>query len=100
MTTLEHELEIALRAEAPRPSAAFEQRMDERLAAGFPRKSKLRLPSSPLPAISAGTAVIVAVVIGVSLSGGGSGESTNTGGASAVAVPKASAESGAAPSSG
>ena len=99
MTTLEQELEIALRAETPRPSAAFEQRMDERLAAGFPRKSKLRLPSSPLPAIAAGTAVIVAVVIGVSLSGG-SGESTSTGGAPAVAVPKASAESRAAPSSG
>src|SRR5436305_5622592 len=99
MTTLEQELEIALRAETPRPSAAFEQRMDERLAAGFPRKSKLRLPSSPLPAIAAGTAVIVAVVIGVSRSGG-SGESTSTGGAPAVAVPKASAESRAAPSSG
>src|SRR2546423_14110413 len=63
MTTLEQELEIALRAETPRPSAAFEQRMDERLAAGFPRKSKLRLPSSPLPAIAAGTAVIVAGVV-------------------------------------
>jgi len=100
MTTLEHELEIALQAETPRPSAAFEERMDERVATGFPRKSKLRLPSSPLPAIAAGTAVIVAVVIGVSLSGGGSGQSTSTGGAPAVAAPKASAESRAAPSSG
>ena len=101
MTTLEHELEIALRAETPRPSAEFTRRMEERLAAGFPRKSRLRLPVAPLPAIAAAAVLIVALVIGVSLSGGGgSRDTTSGGGAAAVAVPKVSAESHAAPSNG
>jgi hypothetical protein len=92
MTTLEHELEIALRAETPRPSGAFAERMDGQVAAGFPRRSRLRLPSSPWPAIAAGAALAVAAVLAVTLSGGGSTDSTS-GGAAAVAVPKASSES-------
>jgi len=77
MTTLEHELEIALRAEAPRPSAEFAQRMDERVAAGFPRESRLRLPAIKLwPALAAAAVLIVAVAIAVPLltRGGGSND--------------------------
>jgi Domain of unknown function (DUF4349) len=88
MTTLEHELEIALRAEAPRPSEEFARQMDERVAAGFPRKPRLRLPATPWPAIAAGTAVIVAIIVAVSLSDGGSKEGTSASGGS-VAAPKA-----------
>src|SRR5437763_2524483 len=92
MTTLEHELEIALRAETPRPTAAFAESMDNKVAAGFPRPSRFRLPTTPLPAIAAGTALIVAILIAVSVSsGGGSGESSGSG--TSVAAPKAAAES-------
>jgi hypothetical protein len=95
MTTLEHELEIALRAETPQPSAEFAQRLDERMAAGFPRKSRLRLPRTPWPAIAAGTAVIIAVIVAVSLSSGGStqhgGSST---GAASIATEKGAPAAG------
>jgi Domain of unknown function (DUF4349) len=92
MTTLEHDLEIALRAEAPRPSAEFAARMDERVAAGFPRPSRFRLPTTPLPAIAAGTALIVAILIVVSVSGGGSGDrATSAGSGASVAAPKEAA---------
>jgi Domain of unknown function (DUF4349) len=69
MTTLEHELEIALRAEAPRPSAGFTQRMDERVAAGFPRPPRrFGLPRRALlPALAAASVLIIAVAIAVPL---------------------------------
>jgi hypothetical protein len=85
MTTLEHELETALRAEAPRPSAAFAEGLDERVAAGFPRPPRLRLPTTPLPAIAAGTALIVALIVVVSVWGGGSNESSGGGSAGSAA---------------
>jgi uncharacterized protein DUF4349 len=93
MTTLEHELEIALRAEAPRPSDEFARKMDGRVAAGFPRPSRrVALPRrSLLPAIAAGTALIVAILIVVSVTGGGSQPGGSSSGASV-------AESGAATS--
>jgi Domain of unknown function (DUF4349) len=82
MTTLEHELEIALRAEAPRPSAEFARKMDARAAAGFPRESRPRLPAIKLwPALAAGAALIIAVAIAVPLltrGGGGSSDSFST----------------------
>jgi hypothetical protein len=77
MTTLEHELEIALRAEAPRPSAEFARTMDERVAAGFPREPRLRLPTIKLwPALAAAAVLIIAVAIAVPLltRGGGSSD--------------------------
>ncbi|HEY1594501.1 MAG TPA: DUF4349 domain-containing protein, partial [Thermoleophilaceae bacterium] len=92
MTTLEHELEIALRAETPRPSDEFAARLERRVTERFPRPSRFRLPSSPLPAIAGGLAVVVAVVIGVSLSGGGSG--TNS--ASSTSASSASEAAGKA----
>jgi uncharacterized protein DUF4349 len=70
MTTLEHELETALRAEAPRPGAAFARTMDERVAAGFPRPSgRLSLPrrGALLPALAAAAVLIIAVAIAVPL---------------------------------
>src|SRR5690348_10152024 len=93
MTTLEHELEIALRAEAPRPSDEFARKMNGRVAAGFPRPSRrVALPrGSLLPAIAAGTALIVAILIVVSVTGGGSQPGGSSSGASV-------AESGAATS--
>jgi hypothetical protein len=102
MTTLEHELEIALRAEAPRPSAEFAESMDKKVAAGFPRTSRFRPMWHPaMPAVAAGMALIVALVVVLSLSGGGSNVgSTDSSGAAAVGAPKAPAESRATPSSG
>jgi hypothetical protein len=102
MTTLEHELEIALRAETPRPSAEFAERMDKRVAAGFPRTSMFRRLWHPaMPAVAAGAALIVALVVVVSLSGGGSNQgSTDSSGGAAVRTPKVSAESRSTPSSG
>jgi hypothetical protein len=81
MTTLEHELEIALRAEAPRPSAEFARKMDERVAAGFPRKSRrFALPRPTLPALAAAAVLIIAVAIAVPLltRGGGSNDQVFT----------------------
>ena len=42
MKTLEQELEIALRAETPRPSAEFAEALDRKVARGFQR-----LPGQP-----------------------------------------------------
>ncbi len=86
MTALSHELESALRAETPRPSEEFAQSLDRKVAAGFPRPPRLRLPGNALPAIAAGTALLVVLVVVVSLSGGGS-NSTHTGSGTSVASP-------------
>lgn len=97
MTTLEHELEIALRAETPRPNAEFAARMDERVAAGFPRPARrLALPRRPLlPALAAGSALILAIAIAVSVSGGGGsgGSGSSAGSGASVAAPKVAADS-------
>ena len=90
MTTLEHELEIALRAETPRPSAEFAERLDRAVADGFPRPKRLRLPTTPWPAVATGVALVVALVLGVSLSGGGSDHTSGSStGAASVAGPEA-----------
>jgi Domain of unknown function (DUF4349) len=71
------ELALALRAESPRPSPALLQRLDERVAAGFPRRRRIRLPGLSLPplALAGGAAAaLIAVIVAVSLtSGGGNG---------------------------
>jgi hypothetical protein len=88
MTTLSHELEIALRAETPRPSEAFEERLDHAVADGFPRARKSRLSKTPPRAMAVAAALLVALVVGVSLSGGGSHESgTGATGDVQVAAP-------------
>jgi Domain of unknown function (DUF4349) len=69
------ELALALRAESPRPSPALAQRLDERVAAGFPRRRRVRLPGLSLPplALAGGAAAaLVAVIVAVSLTSGGS----------------------------
>jgi Domain of unknown function (DUF4349) len=102
MTTLEQELEIALRAETPRPRAEFAERLDERVAEGFPRTRRMVLPRKRLlPALAVAASLLVVLVVVVSLSGGGSDESTtaSSGGEAAVATPsapKAAADSGTA----
>jgi hypothetical protein len=69
MRTLD-ELAIALAAEAPLPSAAFARRMDERVAAGFPRKRHVpKLP--PVALLGSAAAIVVAVIVAVSLIGNG-----------------------------
>ena len=92
MTTLDHQLEIALRAEAPRPSAEFAERLDKRVAAGFPRERRKSRPRKGLlPALAAAGSLLVVLVLVVSLSGGGSHEHSteSSGGAAAVAAPSA-----------
>jgi Domain of unknown function (DUF4349) len=107
MTALSHELEIALRAETPRPSEAFAQSLEQRVAEGFPRERKsrrLRLPFSPLPALAGGAGLVVAVVIAVAVAGGGSDQSGTSSSATsadsaastAAGAPKAAAPSGVA----
>lgn len=88
MTTVEHELEIALRAETPRPSPEFSERLDRAVADGFPRRKRLRLPATPWPAVATGVALVVAIVVGVSLAGGGSDHTSQSGSSGAsVATP-------------
>jgi hypothetical protein len=89
MTTLE-ELDIALRAESPRPDPAFERRLNARVEAGFPRKRMFVL--SP-PAIAALAASLIALIAGVSLIGKG-------GHAEKKASPSAAGFKAAAPSAG
>jgi hypothetical protein len=78
MTTLE-ELTLALQSETPRPSAAFAERMDHRVAAGFPRKR--RLPSLPPVALLGGAgAAAVAVIVAIALVGNGGDSATKSSG--------------------
>jgi hypothetical protein len=90
MTTLD-ELAIALRAESPRPDPAFEQRLDARVAAGFPRKRRLELPHLSPPVLGAVAAALVAIVVGVSLIGRGGSSSSNLASGGQVAAEKAPA---------
>jgi hypothetical protein len=82
MTTLEHELETALRAETPRPSAAFAERLDRAVAEGFPRAPRrFGLPRRPLlPGLAIAACLLVALVVVVSLSGGSSHSSRTAAG--------------------
>jgi hypothetical protein len=100
MTALSHELELALRAETPRPSAEFAASLDRKVAAGFPRPPRARrlsLPSSPLPAIATGVGLLVAVVIAVSVTGGGSNQSSSGGSAVSSSSAEKAAPAAAAP---
>ncbi|HEY2602248.1 MAG TPA: DUF4349 domain-containing protein [Thermoleophilaceae bacterium] len=82
MTALSHELEIALRAETPRPSAAFAERLDRRVAEGFPRARKSWItPRRALPLLAGAAAAIVAVTVIALPSGGGSRHTTAAPGA-------------------
>lgn len=81
------ELALALRAESPRPSPELVARMDEQVAAGFPRKSRLRLPGLPRLAVLGGAAAAaVAVIVAVSL---GTHGSSSSGGSAASTVSAA-----------
>lgn len=84
------ELALALRAESPRPSPELAARMDERVAAGFPRKQRLRLPALPRLAVLGGAAAAaVAVIVAVSL--GTHGHNNSPGGSTVSAAEKSSA---------
>ncbi len=87
------ELALALRAESPRPSPELVARMDERVAAGFPRKQRIRLPGLPRLAVLGGAAAAaVAVIVAVSL--GTHGNNSSPGGSTvsaSSAVEKSSA---------
>jgi hypothetical protein len=97
MTTLEHELEIALRAETPRPSAEFAESLDAKVAGGFPRKkpSRFRLPA--IPAVATGLALIVAVVAVVSVAGNNGHGSRTAGSQTSVAGESAPTTAAPAP---
>ena len=91
------ELALALRAETPQPTAEFEERLERRLAAGFPRERRfaLEFPRARFVAMGTAAAALVAIVIAV-LIGGGSTTITSNGGGSAAtqaAPPSGVAES-------
>jgi uncharacterized protein DUF4349 len=98
MTTLERELETALRAETPRPSAAFTERLDRAVAAGFPRMGRRRLLTRRplLPALAVAASALVAVVVAMSLAGGGGGATHQPGGAPLSAGGSADSATGSA----
>src|SRR5215218_6307843 len=87
------ELALALRADAPKPAAAFAQHMDERVRAGFSQDRRRRMPSLPsgrlLPALGVATMLLVAIVVVTftagdpnrdnGFEGGGSGASADAG---------------------
>jgi hypothetical protein len=88
MTTLEQELEIALRAETPRPSAAFADRLGRAVEAGFPRQRKRRLRlAGRLPVLAAAASVLVALVVVISLLRGGGGQGHGSGASPAAEAP-------------
>jgi hypothetical protein len=66
-----------LQALRPAPRPQFAADLDERAAAGFPRRSRLRLSLPALPAkrllIPAGGAAMVAIAVVIGLNAGGSG---------------------------
>jgi Domain of unknown function (DUF4349) len=85
------ELALALRAESPRPSPELVALIDERVAAGFPRKRRIRLPDLPLPRLAVlggAAAAAVAVIVAVSL---GTHGNSPSGGSTVSAVEKAPA---------
>ena len=87
------ELALALRAESPRPSPDLVARMDERMAAGFPRKQRIRLPGLPrLAALGGAAAAAVAVIVAVSL---GTHGNDNSPGGSTVSASSAVEKSSA-----
>ena len=96
MTGLEHldpELELQLRAIAPRPQHDFRARLDAQVSAGFPRptrRRRVRMPSLRLGLPAAGTAVAAVVAIALVLSGG-QGDDAATVGAPGAAVQRESA---------
>jgi Domain of unknown function (DUF4349) len=87
------ELALALRAEAPRPTAEFEARLERQLAAGFPRERRFKFdfPRAQFLAIGTAAAALIAIVLVVSSGGGSGGSSAGTSGtpASGVAEGKA-----------
>jgi hypothetical protein len=68
-----------LRAQRPTPRPRFAAELDERAAAGFPRRSRLRLELPSLPAlrllIPAGGVAAIMLAVVVALSAGGGSES-------------------------
>jgi hypothetical protein len=82
-------IEAVLRDDMPRPDPAFARELDRRVADGFPRERRFRLPGLRLPALSRGrtlavagatAAVLLAVLtaIGVLSGDGGSDQGTVT----------------------
>ena len=65
------QLEAALRADSPEPSAAFAAELDRRVAEGFPKPRRRRLSVPRLwPALAAATTLIVVAVVSLSVLGG------------------------------
>jgi hypothetical protein len=87
-------LEAVLREDAPRPDPVFAQRLDARVAEGFPRERRRLRPPPLMPALATATAVLVIAVVGAALLGGGSEPrtvSTGSEGAPLSAAPSPSA---------
>jgi hypothetical protein len=82
------ELALALRAEAPQPTAEFEARLERQLAAGFPRARpvKFGFPRAQFLAIGTAAAALIAIVLVVSTGGGSDSTSSSSGGRSAVST--------------
>jgi hypothetical protein len=69
------ELALALRSDSPEPDPAFARRLDERVADGFANRERRRLRVPRLrfgwmPALAAGTAVVIAAVVAVGVISG------------------------------
>ncbi|MEX2193671.1 MAG: DUF4349 domain-containing protein [Thermoleophilaceae bacterium] len=98
------ELEELLAEDAPRPSDAFTARMEERLAQGFPRRRRARMPavprvpSLPRPALAglASAALALSVTVALLVGGGENADDART--AVAPAAPGARDAAGSAES--
>src|SRR4051812_44086110 len=96
-----------VRAARPRPRATWARALDERAAAGFPRRRRrLALPSLPrltvlLPAMGAVACLIAVLAVALPLLGGGRSDSVEVQSGSAksgeLALPKQAASSAGAP---
>jgi len=85
------ELALALRADAPKPAAAFAQHMDERVRAGFSQDRRRRMPSLPsgrlLPALGVATMLLVAIVVVTFTAGDPNRDNGFAGGGGGMAEP-------------
>jgi len=108
MKTLEQELEIALRAEAPRPTAEFAEALDRKVERGFQRPSgqpRFKWTQNfPFAPVIGGIAALAVVIVLISTAGGGSGTggssssgSTAASSATEQASPKAASGAQVAP---
>jgi Domain of unknown function (DUF4349) len=95
------ELALALRDDSPRPDPEFARRLDDRMAAGFPKPRRLPRLALPgrgwMPALAGATAVLLVALAAVGLLSTG-GEDADRQGASGLAEERQSEPPAADPS--